>query len=327
LKSNFKDSERNSYLGPNCATCILDVSAKYLQLAYNSNKSGSSTDQLKDMQKLITELSTKFCPEDSPNEIATNLFILAAKLGNSKDPWKQIRDLSNKIGLELLPIAQENINRIEDTKKKLFAAIEWSIVGNNIDFGTAGHDAQLGYNELLKIHQIVKKEGFKINHFNQLWEDIHQHKKCLYILDNAGEIVFDKMVIEQLIAEGIKVKAVVKGGPVSNDAVMDDAIAIGLDKICPVITTGSSDLGFVPYKNSKIFLIELNTSSLVIAKGQANWECSYAYQDQLSPSTKFYNIFKIKCDIHAQLFGFPIQSNIIYNIKHNDFKNGKLYSK
>ena len=76
--------------------------------------------------------------------------------------------------------------------------------------------------------------------------------------------------------------AVVKGGPISNDAIYDDALQIGLPDVCPVITTGSADLGFFPEHNSVEFLETLHNAPLIIAKGQANWECIYAYQDMLS---------------------------------------------
>jgi hypothetical protein len=316
----FRDSNRESYITAECASCILDVSTKYFKIALSQNNRSDFTQEMAGIHQLIQQLDLEFCPEASPQEIAQRLFKLAAETGGVEDPWKGIRDQSNEIALKLLTYAESSLSNIYDPKERLFEAILWSITGNNIDFGTAGHEVNLDTDWLLQMHNQFKSEGFRISDFDNLWEMLQTNPSLLYLCDNAGEIAFDKLVISEICALGINVTAVVKGGPISNDAIYDDAVQVGLDQVCSVITTGSADLGFYPYGNSSEFMDILKQAPLVITKGQANWECVYAYQDQLPSTINFFVIAKLKCNVHASLFGFPKGSNILYHIDMKDFR-------
>lgn len=317
----FRDSKRESYITLDCATCLLDSSASYLKLALNQGSNLNKGKDLSGVQALLAQLQKDFCPETSPNEIAQTLFHMVIDKANIRDPWKEIRDKSNSIALEVIPAVIAQLNSIPNPKLSLIEAFVWSVVGNNLDFGTSGHQVTLHADVLREAYQKFKLQGFSINHFDEFWDLLLLHKSCLYICDNAGEIAFDAQVIKQMKSLGIEVTVVVKGGPISNDALLDDAIQVGLDKICPIITTGSPELGFFPYTNSKEFLDKLNRSPLVICKGQANWKACYAYQDQLSPQIQFFNVLKLKCNVHAQLFGLPKGSNLFYHLTSTDFRS------
>jgi uncharacterized protein with ATP-grasp and redox domains len=324
----FNASDRESYVFSGCAACIFDVAVKYLRMALTQNLRLKDTEEYKKeevtgVKALLSELNLLFCPEMSPNEIAQIMFRKAAQLAGMTDAWEEIRTQSNRIALELRETVLSQLNQILDPKERIYRAILWSVVGNTIDYGTAGHEVSISHESLITIFEKTKENGFKINNYHELWSDLQENKSCLYICDNAGEIVFDRIVIEELIRNGIAVTAVVKGGPISNDAIISDAHFIGLDQICPVITTGSPDLGFFPAGNSPEFIERLKESKIVIAKGQANWEGIYAYQDQLPKSIIFYSIATLKCDVHANLFGFPKGSNILYRVDRMDFKNGR----
>ena len=123
-------------------------------------------------------------------------------------------DLSNQIALDLIPEAQRTLDLIADPKQRLYEAICWSITGNALDFGTAGHDVQLDSSWLLQAHSEFKNQGFYINDFEDLWTLLPEYCSVLYICDNAGEIAFDMLVISELIHLGFDVTAVVKGGPI-----------------------------------------------------------------------------------------------------------------
>ncbi len=339
MKVKYKNSPRKAYHTAQCASCIFEVANNYYILAKKcvqavqkeENKEREEKQaQLEDSQKMLRKLESAFEPDRSPNEIANELFLYAVELGAqfqrfphidyeikkklkqcAVDPWKEIRTHSNQVALEVVPIAEKKIQRQKNPKDRLYTAIEWSIVGNTIDYGTAGHDVELGKETLLKNYDEVSNEGFKINDFGKLFNELNERERCVYILDNAGEIAFDALVIKELIGKGMEVVAAVKGAPISNDAVMEDAIQVGLPEICEVITTGSADLGFHPKNNSQEFLDLLSNVGLVLAKGQANWEATYAYQHSLPCHIVFYNLLKIKCDVHAHLLGYPKGSNFI----------------
>ncbi len=334
----YKKSEREIYHTSQCASCILEVAQNYYTLTkkclekqypqsneQNVKKQNQNQENIQDFQKILQKLAQKFKPQRSPNEIANDLFLYAVKVadpkGKCEDPWREMRDESNQVALEVIPFAKKMLKTIKNPKERLFCAIQWSIVGNNIDYGTSGHEVNLGKDILMDQYEKVKTNGFQINHFDQLWEELQREKKCMYLLDNAGEIAFDRLVIKELVKNEIKTVAVVKGAPISNDAIMRDARKIRLTEICEVITTGSADLGFHPEHNSKDFLEKLNRQKIVIAKGQANWEATYAYQDILSADLRFYNLLKIKCDVHGRLLGYPKGSNFIMMTTRKSFKD------
>jgi uncharacterized protein with ATP-grasp and redox domains len=316
----FRDSDRDSYTLGSCAGCILDTAFKYLKLGLSQNPHTLSDSEIHGIKALLAELTEQFCGESSPNEIAQTMFRRAAELAQIPDPWREIRHQSNLIALNLIKEVRDQVLAINDPQQRLFNAIIWAVAGNVLDYGTSGHQVTMNSTALQQIYFQVKQEGFQINHFGRLWVDLQKYHECLYICDNAGEIAFDRIVLEILKDLGISITAVVKGGPISNDAIFEDAVTVGLTDICLVITTGSPDLGFFPPNNSPEFLTRLKNASVVIAKGQANWEAIYAYQDQLPKTILFYSIAQLKCDVHANLFGFPKGSNILYYVDPNDFR-------
>ncbi|NMB63322.1 MAG: DUF89 family protein [Spirochaetes bacterium] len=124
---------------------------------------------------------------------------------------------------------------------------------------------------------------------------ISSSQKILYIADNAGEIVADKLLMEHLPVE--KITCVVRGNPVINDATMEDAQSIGLNAIVRVITTGDSTPGINLSRCSKEFLYELSQADMVILKGQGNFETMIdaPLEGIVKKDVKMFFIFKVKC--------------------------------
>ena len=140
--------------------------------------------------------------------------------------------------------------------------------------------------------------------------------QILYIGDNAGEIVFDKLLIELLLEKNADVTFVVKDKPVSNDATLADAEQIKLTKLVKVITTGSSSLG-VDFNNaSKEFLEEFNRSTFIIAKGQSNYECFTWFKNKIKKPV--FLILRAKCNPLAEHIGTNIGKNVLRLIQPKD---------
>jgi hypothetical protein len=135
-------------------------------------------------------------------------------------------------------------------------------------------------------------------------------KKVVYLLDNAGEIVFDKYFIK-MINENfpVKVYAAVKEGPILNDATVEDARQIGLEEVAEVITTGNDDIGLNLEESSKEFLDHIRTADLIIAKGQGNYE-SLTEVEHLLPKPIVY-IMRAKCSLVADTLGVPRNGNVV----------------
>jgi hypothetical protein len=152
---------------------------------------------------------------------------------------------------------------VRTADEPLDAAIRISIAGNIIDFGifeTYDLDATVDR---------VLTQPFAIDDRPRLRAALADAREVLFLADNAGETVFDRVLIEALDRP---VCYVVKGGPVINDATREDAQAAGIDAIAEVMDNGSDAVGTLVERCSTAFRARLAAADLVIAKGQANYE-------------------------------------------------------
>lgn len=111
-----------------------------------------------------------------------------------------------------------------------------------------------------------------INHIYELEKALNKYDEVLYLVDNAGEIVFDKLLLEKIREYDVNITVAVKEKPIINDACMKDAIETGLDDIARLITTGSDSVGIVESMVSDEFLEYFRKSPFVISKGMGNFE-------------------------------------------------------
>ncbi len=212
------------------------------------------------------------------------------------DPYRDAKDRVNKMALELLPELKRQVQSAADP---LDLAIRLAIAGNVIDLGVHGYiDKEDLRNEIDRaMHEpaAVDLETFR--------DAVTSSKKILYIADNAGEIVFDRLLIEQISFRTITVA--VRGGPVLNDATMSDARTAGLHEVVQIVDTGSDAPGILLDDCSKEFRSVFDESDCIIAKGQGNYE-------SLSGTAKntFY-LLKVKCSVIASRTGRRIGTHLL----------------
>lgn len=242
-----------------------------------------------DIIKKLAEEVIKFSSEYSPAYNTYLVFKRIYELANTEDPYYEEKKYYNQQALKLYE-ALKNI--VETSNDPLYTAIKVAIAGNIIDLGIL-NISKLDLNEYIK--EIINIP-LAIDHYFYFKNELEKSNKILYLLDNAGEIVFDRILIEELVKTK-EVIAVVNEKPIINDAVMEDAIEVGLNKIVKVITTGVGTVGKPPELGSKEYQDTFLSSELIISKGQANYE---------SLEGKGYNIFfllKAKCEIVAKHLG------------------------
>lgn len=117
-------------------------------------------------------------------------------------------------------------------------------------------------------------------------------KEVLFLGDNAGEIVFDRLLVEELVQRGKKITYVVKDGPILNDSTLSDAIYASMDEVAEIITTGNNFLGVSLKRVPESFLNRLKNAELIISKGQANFE---SLESEYLVKGKIFFLLKIKC--------------------------------
>jgi damage-control phosphatase, subfamily I len=254
----------------------------FLRQAYEALERTDKDDAAK--RKILKEVSLKLFKmsfDKSPPQIAKEVYALINKLTSIADPFKEEKKHSNELALKLYPELKKRVEKADD---KLFEAVKLAAIGNIID---------LGAKSTFDIEEELKEDAnqkFAIFDYDKFKEKLEQTDKILYLGDNAGEIVFDKLLITQLKKPVI---FAVRDKPVINDATIEDAHICGLDEVCEVISSGSDAPGAVLDLCNDGFLKIYNESSLIISKGQGNFE-------ELSDEDKpIFFLFKAKCQAVA----------------------------
>ena len=212
------------------------------------------------------------------------------------DPYREIKDWSNRMALKLYPTLRD---WVAEASLPMETAVRLAIAGNIIDFGVNSRLSEAQVRESVT-HALSASLDADVEEFSRAVSDAG---RILYLADNAGEIVFDRVLIEQISPE--KVTVGVKGFPVINDATMRDADDAGVTGLVEVIDNGSDAPGTILADCSEAFLERFHNADLVIAKGQGNYET-------LSEADKdIYFLLKAKCPVIAADIGCQVGSLVM----------------
>ncbi|MBQ1850192.1 MAG: DUF89 family protein [Lachnospiraceae bacterium] len=208
-----------------------------------------------------------------------------------KDVKKQYNDLV--LGME------EQLRReIREAEDPLEKAIVMARIGNYIDFGAMNHVDQ---NEFLTLfHDTVMREDDKET-YRSFLKECESAKHFLLICDNCGEIVLDKLMIEQLKLRfpHLSVKALVRGGEVLNDATEEDAIYAGLDQVAILVSNGEAIAGTIYDMLPQSAKDAMDEADVILAKGQGN------YESMAGQGRHIFYEFLCKCDLFTRRFEVP----------------------
>jgi len=218
---------------------------------------------------------------------------IVRQLTGDDDPYAAVKAESTREALRLYPRLKALVAEDGD---RLERAIRIAIAGNVIDFATgADFDIKEGLERILN-------QPFAINDIAAFRKALSEARSVLYLGDNAGETVFDRVLIEAL---DVPVIYAVKGGPIINDATVDDALAAGLDEVAEVVSTGSDAPGTILSRCSAEFRALYERAELVIAKGQAN------YETLSGEGGRLFFLLKVKCPVIARDIGAPVGSIVL----------------
>jgi uncharacterized protein with ATP-grasp and redox domains len=233
----------------------------------------------------------------SAPEIAGGINARIMEKSRIRDAYADAKKMSNDLALS----AYADCRRIiDESGDKLRTAVEFAIAGNIIDYG-ARHDIDVK-KEIGKIVSgleiFVHCDG-RFFAYREFRESVRNSRRILYLADNAGETVFDRLLIETIHSEfpGIKITYAVKDHPVLNDAVKDDALYCSLDSAAEVISSGSRIPGTVLEKCSGGFMDHHRDADMIISKGQGNFESF------VSPEKDVFYLFMAKCASVAKIVG------------------------
>ncbi|MDD3374340.1 MAG: ARMT1-like domain-containing protein [Candidatus Omnitrophica bacterium] len=235
-----------------------------------------------------------------PPQMAQNIYRMIERKMGRQDPYYQIKKKSNAMALSLYSRLKEKVKKSSD---RLLTALEIAISGNIIDYGAKNSlDIEKEIDNLFT--KDFSDEDKIVFQYEKFKSDLAETDEILYLADNAGEVVFDRILIEEL-SKTKKITYVVREKPIINDALIEDALECGIDKIAKVISSGSDAPGTILGECDPQFVDMFNKSNLIISKGQGNYETLSALESHL-----IYFLFKAKCPVVARNAGVSV-GNIV----------------
>lgn len=222
---------------------------------------------------------------NSPPETGREVYRIVREVTGVEDPFRPLKSESITKALKLYPELEKLLAAAADP---LETAVRLAIAGNVIDFA-ASPDFQLEED----IQDILQKP-LAINDYHALKDKLRSARRVLYLADNAGETVFDKLLIRTM---GVPVTYAVREKPIINDATKEDAIASGVDEVAEIVSSGCDSPGTVLGQCSELFLEYFQAADIIISKGQGNYE---SLSNEKRPV--FY-LLKAKCPVIARDLG------------------------
>lgn len=265
-----------------CLVCMIKQGLNTARIATSDRE--KQREIINSLSREIEKVNLNF----PPAYISKIVYEIVTRVTGIEDPFKSVKEKSNREALSMLP---ELKSFVSSSKDPLYSALHVAVAGNIIDLGI-GHS----YNLSRDVKEILNSR-FEIDDYENLRRDIGKGKKLLYLGDNAGEIVFDRVLVEELLKLGLEIKFCVKSKPIINDATMEDAIFSGISEIVPVIETGNNSIGVDLERASEEFKREFYNADIILAKGHGNFETCAGLP------LNIYFLLKAKCDVVAGALG------------------------
>jgi len=250
------------------------------------------------VQRQVIDAVAKMIPELpldlKPPELARQTYRIIANITGNKDPFHQAKAEANGAVLAIYPRLQQIV---KDSEDRLFTACRLAIAGNSMDLGPK---FDYGSVESL-IDTAICPLPLTINEYDGLQRSLDICQRILYLGDNAGEIVFDCLFIEEISrVKKLEIYFVVRDSPVINDATMDDALAVGMNRIARVVLSGSDAPATVLPECSSELQQLYHSSYIIISKGQGN------YESLEGEAGNIFFLLRAKCSLIARSLGVNV---------------------
>lgn len=281
-----------------CIPCLLSQAVRLARLYLQDE------DEQRSMVSRIMEELAGLDHHASAPYAAQKMYRVLRETIKNPDPYQQAKIYYNQ---EMLKLEEDFYQRIQESPDRLYTGLKLAAAGNIIDFGPG---YALSKNSVLKTLAEILPKPYAEDAFLSLKGHLQNSQKLLYLGDNCGEVVFDKVFI-RVIKEHyprLKIDFAARGEPVLNDITEADAYDVGMNHYAQIVNNGTDIPGTVLERCSERFQQIFDQADLVIAKGQGNFESLYG-----SGQGKTYYIFLCKCNLFISRFG--VKQNDIMLIK------------
>ena len=281
-----------------CGACFLRQAREAMDLATDDDDL-----KIEINGEIFKFLAKTFKKGTNSNKTGSYIHNLIKEKTNCHDPYINEKRLGNEIALKYLPLAQN----ILDENDTLENRVKIAIVGNILDFGAF---------ELSEdIEKLIKDsldKDLAVKDIESFENALKKYDNVLYLVDNTGEIVFDKLLLSKIQEYDLDITIAVKSQPILNDACMEDAISTGLNEFGEIVEIGAGTVGYVDSEISDEFREIFNAHEFVISKGMGNYEG--LTEIDLSEKEVFF-LLCAKCGTIAKDIGVNFQDMLLFKYK------------
>lgn len=281
-------------LHPQCMSCLLEKQLNRFPQGI------SEEEQIAYMQRVLRALA------DAPKTASAPVLVreigrIQKQMFGYEEDYSQVKTHFNRVMLEREEEIRETLRRAKDPLK---LAVQYAMIGNYIDFGAMQKVDEAKLDQLLRQAQELPLQE---QEYQSMRQALLSGKSVVYLTDNCGEIVLDKLLMQEIkrINEQVRITAVVRGHKVLNDATMEDAQQVALADAAYVMDNGSDIAGTCLDEISQQAKRALDQADVILAKGQANFETL------CKCGKNVYYLFMCKCSLFADRFGVPMYHGIL----------------
>jgi damage-control phosphatase, subfamily I len=273
-----------------CIPCFLRQSVEAVRNVTDDVRAQEQV--VRDMLRMMVDLDL----DRPPPVVGQAIHRKLRELTGAADPYRAAKSRFNRLAMDALPELSAIVRQAPDP---LLAAAKCAVAANAIDMGVVGGLSDADVIAALR----AWPEEFGLQGWEGFRAEVARASDILYLADNAGELAVDWLLIEQI--GPARVTLAVRGGPVLNDATLDDAREVGMHELVEVIDNGSDAPGTILSDCSDAFRQRFDRADLVIAKGQGNFETLSGVAGNI------FFLFKVKCPLVCRSVGLPLGTHAL----------------
>lgn len=278
-----------------CGACFLRQAREAMDLACDDEML-----KIEIMKDIFNFLADNFSKDTNSNKTGSIMHNIIKSKTGCEDPYHREKIQGNEIALKYLP----DVKNILKDNDSLENYVKIAIIGNILDFGafTLDDDIDAIISESLNDELAIKD-------IDEFENSLKKYDKLLYLVDNTGEIVFDKLLMAKIKEYGLDITIAVKSEPILNDACMKEAIEAGLDELGEIVEIGAGTVGYVDSEISDEFREIFSFHDFIISKGMGNYEGL----TEIDLSDKdVYFMLCAKCNTIARDIGVDLKDMLLF---------------
>lgn len=286
-------------LYPECVKCLL---SKQLERCPEDAPLEKKVEYIQKVLRIVAEAPKS----TSAPVLVRSMYDIQKEMFGIYTDYTEVKSYFNKM---MLGMEEKLWNGICNSKEPLRRAIQYAMIGNYIDFAALKNVDEAALMKFLDKADEINVDDTELDNLKQ---ELEQGGELVYLLDNCGEIVTDKLMMRLIRMQYPKmhITAMVRGGQVMNDATREDAEEVALETVADIADSGCNIAGTSLSDISKEAAEIIDKADVLIAKGQGNFETLHQCGKNI------YYIFMCKCKMFVERFGLPQFSGVLVNEKN-----------